>query len=117
MSRKYPNKLRGICLLYSSCALFSSRICIFVPEGHFHQILTYCVAFNSVRVASGGLDSTVRVWDAGMGVRTLSMFFLIIILTGFLYDYRMSSSSSMPSANLELSPTGTTLATAVPTGD
>ena len=79
--------------------------------------IRYCVAFNGVRVASGGLDSTVRVWDAGMAVRTLSMFFLIIILTGFLYDYRMSSSSSMPSANLELSPTGTILATAVPTGD
>ena len=27
----------------------------------------YCVAFDGVKIASGGLDSTVRVWDAETG--------------------------------------------------
>lgn len=33
--------------------------------GHYHQI--YSVAFDGVRIASGGLDTTVRVWDASTG--------------------------------------------------
>ena len=46
MSRsKYSNKLRGICLLYSSCASFLKLVDpFFVLEGHFHEI--FCVAFD-----------------------------------------------------------------------
>lgn len=40
-------------------------VCIHVLRGHFHQI--YSVAFDGVRIASGGLDTTVRVWDAETG--------------------------------------------------
>ena len=34
-------------------------------RGHFHQI--YSVVFDGVRVVSGGLDTSVRVWDAETG--------------------------------------------------
>jgi F-box and WD-40 domain protein CDC4 len=34
-------------------------------RGHFHQI--YSVAFDGVNIASGGLDTTVRVWNARNG--------------------------------------------------
>ena len=39
--------------------------CIHVLRGHFHQI--YSVAFDGTYIASGGLDTTVRVWDANTG--------------------------------------------------
>ena len=39
--------------------------CLHVLRGHMHQI--YSVAFDGVRIASGGLDTTVRVWDAVTG--------------------------------------------------
>lgn len=34
-------------------------------NGHQHQI--YAVAFDGIRVASGSLDSTVRIWSAKTG--------------------------------------------------
>lgn len=37
-----------------------------VLRGHFHQI--YSVAFDGIRIASGGLDTTVRVWDPETGM-------------------------------------------------
>lgn len=39
--------------------------CVHVLRGHFHQI--YSVAFDGTYIASGGLDTTVRVWDANTG--------------------------------------------------
>jgi F-box and WD-40 domain protein CDC4 len=39
--------------------------CLHVLVGHYHQI--YSVAFDGIRIASGGLDTTVRVWDASTG--------------------------------------------------
>ena len=45
--------------------------------------IRYCVAFNGVRVASGGLDSTVRVWDAGNGGTN------IVYVFSYYYSYRI----------------------------
>lgn len=39
--------------------------CLFVFRGHEHQI--YAVAFDGIRVATGSLDSTVRIWSATTG--------------------------------------------------
>jgi WD40 repeat protein len=39
--------------------------CLHVMRGHFHQI--YSVVFDGVHIASGGLDTTVRVWNATNG--------------------------------------------------
>lgn len=39
--------------------------CLQVFRGHFNQI--YAVAFDGKIIASGGLDTTVRVWDALTG--------------------------------------------------
>lgn len=39
--------------------------CLHVLRGHFHQI--YAVAFDGKHVATGSLDSTVRVFDANTG--------------------------------------------------
>lgn len=39
--------------------------CLHVLIGHYHQV--YTVAFDGIRVVSGGLDTTVRVWDAETG--------------------------------------------------
>ena len=35
--------------------------CLHVLRGHLHQI--YSVAFDGKYIASGGLDTTVRVWN------------------------------------------------------
>lgn len=39
--------------------------CLHVLDGHEQEI--YSVAFDGVRVVSGGMDTTVRVWDAMSG--------------------------------------------------
>jgi F-box and WD-40 domain protein CDC4 len=39
--------------------------CLQVLRGHYHQI--YAVAFDGERVATGSLDSTVRIWSAATG--------------------------------------------------
>lgn len=39
--------------------------CTQVLRGHYHQI--YTVAFDGERVATGSIDSTVRVWSAETG--------------------------------------------------
>lgn len=39
--------------------------CLYVYTGHFAQI--YAVAFDGERIATGSLDSTVRIWSARTG--------------------------------------------------
>lgn len=39
--------------------------CLQVLRGHLHQI--YSVAFDGAHIASGGLDTTVRVWNPNTG--------------------------------------------------
>lgn len=45
--------------------------CLHVLRGHLNQI--YCVSYDGVRIASGGLDTHVRIWDPVSG---LVAFFL-----------------------------------------
>ena len=40
-------------------------LCLHVLRGHFNQI--YCVSYDGVRIASGGLDAHVRIWDSRTG--------------------------------------------------
>jgi F-box and WD-40 domain protein CDC4 len=53
--------LTDICQLWD----IESGQCIYVFSGHLHQI--YAVAFDGQRVATGSLDSTVRIWSAKTG--------------------------------------------------
>lgn len=46
--------------------------CLQVFRGHFNQI--YAVAFDGKIIASGGLDTTVRVWDALTGYASRKNF-------------------------------------------
>lgn len=46
--------------------------CLFVFRGHFHQI--YAVAFDGIRVVTGSLDSTVRIWSAHTGFVSFAFF-------------------------------------------
>jgi F-box and WD-40 domain protein CDC4 len=39
--------------------------CLQVLRGHYHQI--YDIAFDGEKVATGSLDSTVRIWSAATG--------------------------------------------------
>lgn len=62
-----------LCLLAADAVTISGHqvwdidtgACLHVLRGHIHQI--YSVAFDGERVASGGLDTTVRVWDSHTG--------------------------------------------------
>jgi F-box and WD-40 domain protein CDC4 len=40
-------------------------LCLHVLRGHLNQI--YCVSYDGVRIASGGLDTHVRIWDPKTG--------------------------------------------------
>ena len=53
--------------------------CLHVLRGHFHQL--YSVAYDGVRIASGGLDTTVRVWNAETGWVTPTAFLPLNLLT------------------------------------
>ena len=52
--------------------------CLQVFRGHFNQI--YAVAFDGKIIASGGLDTTVRVWDALTGYANRNWLFLTLAL-------------------------------------
>lgn len=47
--------------------------CLYVLTGHDQEI--YSVAFNGIRVVSGGMDTTVRVWDAMTGFVDLMSYY------------------------------------------
>jgi len=40
-------------------------LCLHVLRGHLNQI--YCVSYDGIRIASGGLDTHVRIWDSRTG--------------------------------------------------
>lgn len=40
-------------------------LCLHVLRGHLNQI--YCVSYDGIRIASGGLDTHVRIWDPKTG--------------------------------------------------
>jgi len=79
-----PNSLGGIymliifiilCFLSSSFGILILGECIFVLEGHFHQI--YCVAFDGVRIASGGLDLRFVFGIAETGFMDICIFLFL----------------------------------------
>lgn len=47
--------------------------CLYVLTGHDQEI--YSVAFDGIRVVSGGMDTTVRVWDAMTGFVDLILYY------------------------------------------
>ena len=65
-------RVRSFCIDPLRCADWRIQLwdvdtgkCLQVFRGHFNQI--YTVAFDGKIIASGGLDTTVRVWDAQTG--------------------------------------------------
>lgn len=61
----------SICI-FSYCPLRDAQLwnvdtgeCLRTFRGHYHQI--YAVTFDGERIATGSLDSTVRVWSAQTG--------------------------------------------------
>ena len=40
-------------------------LCLHLLRGHLNQI--YCVSYDGIRIASGGLDTHVRIWDPHTG--------------------------------------------------
>lgn len=66
-------------VLFSQLWDLDTGECLQVFRGHYHQI--YAVAFDGERVATGSLDSTVRVWSAQTG-----FVFLLFLLSSPLSD-------------------------------
>lgn len=79
-----------------------------VLRGHLHQI--YSVAYDGVYIASGGLDTTVRVWNPTDGSVSFNYF---IILPSEILSYRQCIALLQGHTALvcQLQLTGSTLAT------
>ena len=110
MSGKYSNKLRGICLLYSSCASFLKLVdAFFVLEGHFHEI--FCVPFDGGKGCLwwfGLYGSCLGCRNGGMNI--IYVFFLRNSCT-------ITECLARLQCHLQLSPTILRLATSVPGGE
>jgi WD domain, G-beta repeat len=92
-----PHILAGVFLV----ALMSGQLwdvdtgeCLQVFRGHFNQI--YAVAFDGKIIASGGLDTTVRVWDALTGYANRKDFALTWSLTRGLHFQKMHCNATGP---------------------
>ena len=58
--------------------------CLHVLRGHLNQI--YCVSYDGIRIASGGLDTHVRIWDPVSGLVLFLFFAPAACLQSFLTE-------------------------------
>jgi WD40 repeat protein len=68
--------------------------CLQIFRGHFNQI--YAVAFDGKIIASGGLDTTVRVWDALTGYANRNDFSSTWSLTRGLHFQTLHCNAAGP---------------------
>ena len=91
---KYSSGVFPVALISGQLWDVDTGECLQVFRGHFNQI--YAVAFDGKIIASGGLDTTVRVWDALTGYANRNDFSLTWSLTRGLHFQTLHCNAAGP---------------------